>query len=210
MRHAERPSRRLRLRMIAAQRLGQAGMQREHAVQAGEAKNPQDQAFGADQGDGTIVVLAPQAPPGAHQHAKAHRIHEAHLAKIDHQLSAAGLDRLVQAGAQLRRAGDVDLATNLHDGRATRAGHAQIQEQSVLFSKTRGHGVCQRHGRCADVCVALPGQYRRVACGAASSAGRAPPASWWGRCGSRLVHLASGQRGWPYQCRQHDNNWCRP
>jgi len=108
-----RPSARLSLRVLlaltgsvvdlagsAAEGVGQAGMQGEHAVQAGDAKDAQDQPVGTDQLDATVVVaVSEQAPPGAHQHTKALRIDEADLAKVDHQPSAAGVDRLVQAVA---------------------------------------------------------------------------------------------------------------
>jgi hypothetical protein len=57
---------------IAAEGVGQGGMQGEDAVQAGEAKNAQDQPLGADQSEGTgMLVVAAQAPQGADQHAKA-------------------------------------------------------------------------------------------------------------------------------------------
>jgi hypothetical protein len=70
--------------------------------------------------DGPVAVaMSAQAPLGADQHAKAPRIHEAYLAKVNHELPAAGVDRLVQAVAQRRRAGDIDLAANLHDGGAS-------------------------------------------------------------------------------------------
>jgi hypothetical protein len=59
---------------IAAEGVGQGGMQGEHAVQAADAKDAQDQPVGTDQLDATVVAVSEQAPPGAHQHPKAHRI----------------------------------------------------------------------------------------------------------------------------------------
>jgi D12 class N6 adenine-specific DNA methyltransferase len=182
-RHVVRPSGRLGLRFIVAlagvvvglagivaEGVGQGGVQGEHAVQAGEAKDAHDQPIGgADQVDGTVVVVvAAQAPQGADQHAKAHRIYEAHLAKVNHQLSAAGADRVVQAVAQLRSAGEIDLTVDFHDGVATSGGHVQVEEHGGL-------GVLVRQGtgsRCfgngttwlAGVRVALPGSVSACGC----------------------------------------------
>ncbi len=63
---------------IAAQGLGQAGVQPEQAIQASQANDALDQPPGADQLDGPpFVAVVEQAPTGADQHAKAHRIDEA-------------------------------------------------------------------------------------------------------------------------------------
>jgi hypothetical protein len=115
-----------------AKSISQAGVQGEHAVQAGEAKDARDQPIGgADQVDGTVVVLvSEQAPMGADQHAKALGIHEAHPVKVNHQLSAAYVDRLVQTVAQLRCADDIDHAGNVHDGVATSGGDVQVKKHS--------------------------------------------------------------------------------
>jgi hypothetical protein len=87
----------------------------EHAVQAGEEKDADDRLV-----EHTSWIepspVGEQAPMGADQHAKAHRIHEAHLVKVNHQLSAASVDRLVQAVTQRWLTGEVDLAG---DGAAT-------------------------------------------------------------------------------------------
>jgi len=50
------------------------------------------------------------------------------LAKVHHELRAAGIDYLVQAVAQLRRAGDINLPTNLDDGGALRDGDMQVKQ----------------------------------------------------------------------------------
>jgi hypothetical protein len=54
---------------IVAEGIGQGGMQGEHAVQPGDAKDTQDQPLGNDQVDAAIAAMAAQVPLGANQHA---------------------------------------------------------------------------------------------------------------------------------------------
>lgn len=120
-------------------------------------KHAQDQPVGTHQLDGTVMAGSSQAPRGAHQHPKAHRIDEADLAKINHQPTTAGIDRLVQALAQLRRAGDVDLAANLYHGKATRGGDVQVKERNGHWRpRQAGYGVLATARWLASVRAALP------------------------------------------------------
>jgi hypothetical protein len=85
------------------------------------------------------VGVAPQAPLGAHQHTEPHRIYEVDLAKVDHQLSATGVDRLVQAMAQLRRASGVDFASDresLRDASMTRTSPSRRRNELAIASDT--------------------------------------------------------------------------
>src|SRR6266700_2780928 len=136
-----RPLDRLGLWPIAAEGVGHGGVQGEHAVQARDPKNALDRPVGADQVNGlAAVILSKQTSVGADQDAKPHRIHEVHLAQVEHDLAAPGGNDLVQAVAQLWRASDVDLAAHLHDGMATSGADMQVEMQR-RFRLTVGRGI---------------------------------------------------------------------